>query len=62
MPDFELYYNMLEDKPYCFGLSQVENLEVVGVNRLRRIPGFDYRGNGIFRILCRRDSARPRPL
>ena len=33
--------------PYCFGLSQMENLEAVGVNRVRRIPGFDYRGSGI---------------
>lgn len=47
MSDFELYYNMLEEHPYCFGLSQVENLEDVGVNRVRRVPGFDYRGNGI---------------
>lgn len=47
MSDFELYYNMLEEHPYCFGLSQLENLEAIGVNRVRRIPGFDYRGNGI---------------
>lgn len=33
--------------PYCFGLSQQENLEAIGVSRVRRIPGFDYRGNGI---------------
>ena len=33
--------------PYCFGLSQQENLEVIGVNRVRRISGFDYRGSGI---------------
>ncbi len=33
--------------PYCFGLSQQENLEAIGVNRVRRIPGFDYRGSGI---------------
>lgn len=33
--------------PYCFGLSQQENLEAVGVSRVRRIPGFDYRGSGI---------------
>lgn len=33
--------------PYCFGLSQLENLEAIGVNRVRRIPGFDYRGSGI---------------
>lgn len=47
MPEFELYYNMLEEHPYLFGLSQTENLEAVGVNRVRRMPGFDYRGNGI---------------
>jgi len=47
MSDFELYYNMLEEHPYCYGLSQIENLEAVGVNRVRRMPGFDYRGNGI---------------
>lgn len=47
MSDFELYYNMLEEHPYLFGLSQIENLEAVGVNRVRRMPGFDYRGNGI---------------
>lgn len=47
MSDFDLYYNMLEEHPYLFGLSQLENLEAVGVNRVRRIPGFDYRGNGI---------------
>jgi len=34
-------------RPYCFGLLQEENLETIGVNRIRRIPGFDYRGNGI---------------
>ena len=33
--------------PYCFGLLQQENLEDIGVNRVRRIPGFDYRGSGI---------------
>ena len=33
--------------PYCFGLAQQENLEVTGVNRVRRISGFDYRGSGI---------------
>lgn len=33
--------------PYCFGLLQAENLEETGVNRLRRIAGFDYRGSGI---------------
>ena len=33
--------------PYCFGLSQQENLEATGVNRVRRISGFDYRGSGI---------------
>lgn len=33
--------------PYCFGLTQLQNLEEIGVNRVRRIPGFDYRGNGI---------------
>ncbi|MBP3611234.1 MAG: S8 family peptidase [Lachnospiraceae bacterium] len=32
--------------PYCYGLLQ-ENLEITGVNRVRRIPGFDYRGSGI---------------
>lgn len=47
MSDFELYYGMLEVHPYLFGLSQVENLEAVGVNRVRRMPGFDYRGTGI---------------
>ena len=47
MPEFELFYGMLEEMPYCFGLSQVENLEAIGVNRVRRIPGFDYRGTGI---------------
>lgn len=47
MSDFELYYNMLEEHPYLFGLSQPENLEAIGANRVRRIPGFDYRGNGI---------------
>ena len=33
--------------PYCFGLSRLENLEEIGVSRVRRIPGFDYRGSGI---------------
>lgn len=33
--------------PYCFGLLQQENLEAIGVSRVRRIPGFDYRGSGI---------------
>ena len=33
--------------PYCFGLSQLENLEAIGVSRVRRISGFDYRGSGI---------------
>ncbi len=47
MSDFDLYYGMLEERPYLFGLSQLENLEEAGVNRVRRIPGFDYRGNGI---------------
>jgi len=47
MPDFDLFYGMLEEMPYCFGLSQLENLEAVGVSRVRRIPGFDYRGSGI---------------
>lgn len=47
MPEFELFYNMLEEMPYCFGLSQLENLEAIGVNRIRRIPGFDYRGSGV---------------
>ena len=47
MSDFELYYGMLEENPYCFGLSQMENLEAVGVSRVRRISGFDYRGTGI---------------
>ena len=27
MSDFDLYYNMLEEHPYLFGLSQLENLE-----------------------------------
>lgn len=47
MPDFELFFRMLEEHPYCFGLSRLENLEAIGVNRVRRIPGFDYRGSGI---------------
>lgn len=47
MAEFDLYYGMLEERPYLFGLSQIENLEAVGVNRVRRMPGFDYRGNGI---------------
>ena len=47
MPEFDLYYGMLEEMPYLFGLSQMDNLEAVGVNRVRRMPGFDYRGNGI---------------
>ena len=47
MSDFDLYYGMLEETPYLFGLSQMENLEAIGVNRLRRMPGFDYRGTGI---------------
>lgn len=34
-------------RPYCFGLLQEENLEEIGVNRVRRISGFDYRGSGI---------------
>ena len=34
-------------RPYCFGLLQEENLEEIGVNRIRRISGFDYRGSGI---------------
>ncbi len=33
--------------PYCFGLLQEENLEEIGVNRVRRISGFDYQGSGI---------------
>lgn len=33
--------------PYCFGLLQEENLEAIGVSRVRRIPGFDYEGRGI---------------
>ncbi len=32
--------------PYCYGLLQ-ENLESIGVNQVRRISGFDYRGSGI---------------
>lgn len=47
MSDFDLYYGMLEEMPYCYGLSQMENLEAAGINRVRRVPGFDYRGNGI---------------
>ena len=47
MSEFNLYYTMLEEHPYLFGLSRMENLEAVGVSRVRRIPGFDYRGNGI---------------
>ena len=34
-------------RPYCFGLLQEENLEEIGVNRIRRISGFDYQGSGI---------------
>ena len=34
-------------RPYCFGLLQEENLEEIGVNRIRRISGFDYQGRGI---------------
>ena len=34
-------------RPYLFGLLQEDNLEAVGVDNVRRIPGFDYRGNGI---------------
>lgn len=33
--------------PYCYGLLQQENLEDIGVSRVRRISGFDYRGSGI---------------
>ena len=33
--------------PYCYGPQQQENLEEIGVNRVRRINGFDYRGSGI---------------
>lgn len=47
MSDFELFYRMLEEMPYCFGLSQLDNIENIGVNRVRRISGFDYRGTGI---------------
>ena len=47
MPDFELFYGMLEAYPYCFGLSRLENLEATGVNRVRRIAGFDYFGQGV---------------
>lgn len=47
MSDFDLFYGMLEEHPYCFGLSRMENLEATGVNRVRRIPGFDYYGSGI---------------
>lgn len=47
MPDFDLFYGMLEEHPYCFGLSRLENLEAIGVNRVRRISGFDYLGSGI---------------
>ena len=47
MSDFDLFYGMLEEHPYCFGLSRLENLEATGVNRVRRISGFDYFGNGI---------------
>lgn len=47
MSEFELFFRMLEEHPYCFGLSQPENLETIGVNRVRRISGFDYRGGGM---------------
>jgi len=47
MPDFELFYGRLEAHPYCFGLSRLENLEATGVNRVRRIAGFDYFGQGV---------------
>ncbi len=33
--------------PLLFGLQQQEALEEAGVNRVRRIAGFDYRGSGI---------------
>ena len=33
-------------RPYCFGLLQEDNLEEIGVNRIRRISGFDYQGRG----------------
>ncbi len=34
-------------RPLVFGLLQEENLEETGIGRVRRIPGFDYRGNDI---------------
>ena len=57
--DFAIVHNVRKEEPerdtravsffmpYCFGLSQLENLEAIGVNRVRRIPGFDYRGSGV---------------
>lgn len=36
-----------QEMPYCYGLLQEENLEAIGVSRVRRIPGFDYEGRGI---------------
>ena len=56
--DFAVVHNPRKEKvrdsrevsffiPYCFGLSEQNNLESIGVNRMRRIPGFDYRGSGI---------------
>lgn len=47
MSEFKLFFEMLEERPYCFGLSRQENLEAIGVNRVRRISGFDYLGSGI---------------
>ncbi len=33
--------------PYCYGLLQQDILEESGVSRVRRVPGFDYFGQGI---------------
>lgn len=33
--------------PHCYGLTSIKSLEVSGVQKLRRLPDFDLRGNGI---------------
>lgn len=54
--DFAVVYEPLDGRteegisfsnPLLFGLLEEEALEISGVSRLRRIPGFDYRGRGI---------------
>ncbi len=54
--DFAIVYEPLSGRtetdisfsdPLMFGLLEEEVLEASGVSRLRRIPGFDYRGSGI---------------